>query len=305
VDCSERFLISDSYRFHSARLIGLCCVIVVSLLLCGARARRPKRNLGPPPVTPSVELESRVQDEIRKASNIIANLDEDRLFDSPYVASAVFYHGGFLSSYPVEKEDADPARRIIGAVNRALTAPLKMRYLDLIDHRYSAALGQIGPSRVCAPVSWERPKKRKRRRRTHPYAIDIFTPEGSTVRAAAAGVVIVAESGWTEADPFSTSSRLGGNTVIVVNPVIHRMYRYCHLESVLVSAGELLRSGQTIGRVGHSGINASRPRHGGHLHFEVNEYDVAGVHALDFNGLVSLLNSASSAESARLSDGLQ
>ncbi|MEO8662341.1 MAG: hypothetical protein ABI693_28015, partial [Bryobacteraceae bacterium] len=113
-------------------------------------------------------------------------MDEDRLFDSPYVASAVFYHGGFLSSFPVEKEDADPARRIIGAVNRALTAPLKTRYLQLIDQRYSAALGQLGPSLVCTPVSWEQPNKRKRRRRTHPYAVDIFTSEGSTVRAAAA-----------------------------------------------------------------------------------------------------------------------
>ncbi|MEO8660349.1 MAG: peptidoglycan DD-metalloendopeptidase family protein, partial [Bryobacteraceae bacterium] len=120
-----------------------------------------------------------------------------------------------------------------------------------------------------------------------------------------AGVVIVAESGWTEADPFSTSSRLGGNSVIVVNPVIHRMYRYCHLESVLVSAGELLRSGQTIGTVGHSGINASRPRHGGHLHFEVNEYDVSGVHAMDYMGLVSLLNSASSTGSIPIFTGLR
>ena len=45
-------------------------------------------------------------------------------------------------------------------------------------------------------------------------------------------------------------------------------YAYmAHLRAgLLVSTGDLVRRGQPVGRVGHSG-NAARPGHGKHLHF--------------------------------------
>lgn len=247
-----------------------------------------------------------MRQEIRGAEDTLNNLDADRLFDSPYVASAIYYHAGFLSSYPAEKEDADPARRIIATVARQITPLMKAKYLAILHERYAAQVAQSSDSHFCLPVSWEPPsKRRRRRRRTHPRAIDLFTPEGSLVRAASRGVVILAESGWSADDPFSTSSRLGGNSLIVVDPTANRMYRYCHLDSVLVSAGEVVQAGQKIGTVGHSGINASRPRHGGHLHFEVNEYDDGAVRPLNNKQLQALLTRAWSAGSLAASSGAQ
>jgi murein DD-endopeptidase MepM/ murein hydrolase activator NlpD len=108
--------------------------------------------------------------------------------------------------------------------------------------------------------------------RTHQDAIDLFAPEGSTVYAVSRGIVILAENGWSADDPFSTSSRKGGNTVIVFAPDQDRFYRFCHLSAVLVSPGGLVAAGKAVGRVGHSGLNASRGGHGRHLHFEMNEY---------------------------------
>lgn len=253
---------------------------------------------------PSAEIEARVRQEIRRAGDTLNNLDADRLFDSPYVASAIYYHKDFLSSYPAEKEDADPARRIIATVARQITPPMKAKYLSILHERYAAQVAQSSESRLCLPVLWEPPTKRRRRRRpTHPRAIDLFAPEGSVVRAASRGVVILAESGWSMDDPFSTSSRLGGNSVIVVDPTASHMYRYCHLDSLLVSAGEVVQTGQKIGTVGHSGINASRPRHGGHLHFEVNEYDDGEVRSLDKKQLLALLTRVWSTSSSAVSSG--
>jgi murein DD-endopeptidase MepM/ murein hydrolase activator NlpD len=100
------------------------------------------------------------------------------------------------------------------------------------------------------------------------------------VRSASAGLVVLSESGWTADDPLSTSSRQGGNSVIVFDPAGARFYRYCHLQSVAVAAGEAVDAGQTIGAVGHSGLNASRDGHGRHLHFEVNRFDGQNVEAL-------------------------
>lgn len=278
--------------------------VAAALLLCGAHRHKAKRRLDPPPVTPSAEIEARVSAEVRKAEITLRTLDADRLFDSPFLASAVYYHEGFLSSFPAEKEDADPSRRIIAAVIRLMTPALKERYLALLNQRYAALVSQASDGRLCLPVAWEPPSNRRRRRRpVHPHAIDLFAPEGSPVRAASRGVVILAESGWAAGDPFSTSSRLGGNTLIVADPTGQRMYRYCHLDSVLVSAGEVVQTGETIGTVGHSGMNASRPRHGGHLHFEVNDYGGGAVRALDYKELLALLKGAWSAGPGTSSGG--
>jgi murein DD-endopeptidase MepM/ murein hydrolase activator NlpD len=60
--------------------------------------------------------------------------------------------------------------------------------------------------------------------------------------------------------------------VIVFDPATDRLYRYCHFGSVVVVPGNVVEPGDPIGTVGHSGLNASRPRHGGHVHFEVNRW---------------------------------
>jgi murein DD-endopeptidase MepM/ murein hydrolase activator NlpD len=298
--------------------VRVLLVLAAAFLLTGAHSRKVKRGRPEPPrIQPSAAIEARVSEEIAKSDNTLANLDGDRLFDSSYVASAVYYHEGFLSTFPEEKEDADPARRIISHAVRVMTPQLKAKYLELLRRRYADQLAKTAGSGYYLPVSWEPPstpaapargrKKRRKRvrrvRQNHPHAIDLFVPEGSPVRSASKGVVILAESGWNMADPLSTSSRMGGNTVIVVDPEGRKMFRYCHLESVLVSAGEVVRGGQPIGAVGHTGVNASLPKHGGHLHFEVNDYDTGTVQALDHRELLAFLRRASPADPSASATG--
>ena len=113
------------------------------------------------------------------------------------------------------------------------------------------------------------------------------------VYSASAGIVVLAEGNWKPDQPFSTSSIRGGNSVIVFDPAENRFYRYCHLEKVLVIARTPVEAGQQIGAVGHTGFNASRPGHGGHLHFEINQYEDGTVHALTDKQLRAWLTNVS------------
>jgi murein DD-endopeptidase MepM/ murein hydrolase activator NlpD len=119
--------------------------------------------------------------------------------------------------------------------------------------------------------------------------VDLFAPEGDPVNAVSRGVVVLADGKWDAADLFSTTSRKGGNAVILFDPDHDRFYRYCHLSSVAVSPGDVVAAGQVLGRVGHSGLNASRAGHGRHLHFEANEYVTGHVRALDYQRLRTML----------------
>jgi murein DD-endopeptidase MepM/ murein hydrolase activator NlpD len=238
-------------------------------------------------VAPSDGIEARVQAEIDKADAILRQLDAVTLFDSPYVISALYYRDGYLSQYPEGKADADPARRIISHISRLLTPELKKSFIGLLHELYDEQHPLNRPAFV-APVRLAAPNKR-RLRRTHPHAVDLFTPEGSPVLAASAGVVLLAENHWNEADPFSTSSHAGGNTIIIFDPASNRFYRYCHLESVEVIPGEVVEPGARLGLVGHSGLNASRDGHGRHLHFEINEYDGNAIRPLTYKEIWAML----------------
>ncbi len=85
--------------------------------------------------------------------------------------------------------------------------------------------------------------------------VDLAGSTGSTIRAAAAGEVIVAKgAGWN-----------GGYGVYIV--VKHRngtQTLYAHLSSLSVGVGSYVEQGQTIGGMGNTGRST-----GTHLHFEV------------------------------------
>ena len=61
--------------------------------------------------------------------------------------------------------------------------------------------------------------------------------------------------------------------MIVFDPNDESFYRYAHMQETKVYGEEIIKSGEEIGIVGHTGINASEKGHGGHLHFEMNRYD--------------------------------
>jgi murein DD-endopeptidase MepM/ murein hydrolase activator NlpD len=180
----------------------------------------------------------------------------------------MYYHDGLLAEFPVDSQTADPDRRIVGRISRAIGPKQKALFLSLLHAVWDGA-DPPGPKREVFPLAKSRIATGKR---THQDAIDLFTAEGSPVYAYTRGIVVLAENGWSEDDAFSTSSRKGGNTVIVFAPDRDRFYRFCHLSTVRVSPGDLVAAGDQVGRVGHTGLNASRGGHGRHLHFEMNEY---------------------------------
>lgn len=236
-------------------------------------------------VQPTPEIETQVAEEVAKARGILENLNADNLLTSPFLVSAIYYHDGFLSGFSVDRSSADPERRIIGQISNMLSSDGKAQFVRLLHETWSRS-DTAGPERSAVPVAYS---ILGGGRQTHRYAIDLFAPEGTTVHAVSRGIVVLADREWNPANLFSTTSRKGGNAVIVFDPDHDRFYRYCHMGTVRVSPGELVTASQIVGSVGHSGLNASQPGHGNHLHFETNEYLKGHVRAVDYRRLRSML----------------
>lgn len=279
-------------------------VTAALLLLQPAWAVRPRKKArhrpAPAPVlavTPGRDIETEVIAEVARAENILNELTPDNALDSPYLISAVYYHDGIFDRFAHDRAEADPADRVVAHITRLLTPERKRAYVDML-RAIARSHPSDAPHRFALPVSWTDPRSKRGRRRwraqTHKNAIDLFAPEGSPVYAAAAGLVVLAEGNWEPDQPFSTSSMRGGNAVIVFDRAENRFYRYCHLEKVLVQTGAAVEAGRQIGVVGHTGFNASRPGHGGHLHFEINEYDGGIVRAFTDKQLRAWLSLRSS-----------
>lgn len=236
-------------------------------------------------VRPSPEIEERVASEAARARQILDTLNLANLLASPYLVEAMYYHDGLLAGFPVDSPTADPERRIVGQICRGIGPPQKVLFVSLL-HSVWAGLDPVGPNVEVDPLANSRMVTGKR---THQDAIDLFAPEGSPVYAVSRGIVVLADAGWSGEDTFSTSSRKGGNTVIVFAPDHDRFYRYCHLSTVAVSPGDLVTAGEVVGRVGHTGLNASRSGHGRHLHFEMNEYGDGRVRVIEQRRLRAIL----------------
>jgi lipoprotein NlpD len=84
--------------------------------------------------------------------------------------------------------------------------------------------------------------------------IDIAAPEGTSVRAAAAGLVIYA------------GEQAGYGALVIVRHEGGLVTLYAHNSRLLVAEGERVRRGEPIARVGQTGRTT-----GPHLHFEVRE----------------------------------
>ena len=86
--------------------------------------------------------------------------------------------------------------------------------------------------------------------------VDIGAPKGTAIYAAAAGTVIVAKDNGAWNGGY-------GNYVVIAHPNGTETL-YAHMSVVLASPGVTVSQGQTIGRVGRTGMAT-----GDHLHFEV------------------------------------
>ena len=277
--------------------------VLIAVAACSAQSAEAYRTARRHPVSrplsldvqPTPEIEAQVAEEVAKARRILDDLNTDNLFASPYLVSAIYYHDGFLSGFPVDRSSADPERRIIGQIGNMLSPEGKARFMRLL-HEVWAQSDPAAPERSAEPVAYSASGGG---RQSHRYAIDLFAPEGAAVYAVSRGMVVLADRDWSPASLFSTTSRKGGNAVIVFDPDRDRFYRYCHMSTVQVSAGELVAAGQTVGSVGHSGLNASQPGHGHHLHFETNEYLEGRVRAIDYRGLRTMLRQWRSSSEVR------
>ena len=94
---------------------------------------------------------------------------------------------------------------------------------------------------------------------------DLAAPEGTPVVAALSGKVV--------------SSGLAGGYGLAVEVEHQRPLRrslYGHLSELYVEAGDVVRQGEVIGRVGSTGLST-----GPHLHFELREPAAGGWVAID------------------------
>lgn len=89
-------------------------------------------------------------------------------------------------------------------------------------------------------------------------AVDIGAYAGAAVKAADAGRVVIAKSGWN----------YGYGNYVVVDHGNGFVSLYGHLNSIFVQPGENVYSGQKLGSVGNTG-NSTGP----HLHFEIRYKD--------------------------------
>ncbi|MEO8368138.1 MAG: M23 family metallopeptidase [Candidatus Solibacter sp.] len=242
-------------------------------------------------VLPSPEIETQIAEAVSQAKRILDDPSTENILSSPHLVSAIYYHDGFLTDYSVDRLSADPERRIIGQISNLLSANRKARFLELL-HELWAQSDPSGPQRSAEPVAYSAIGGT----RTHRYAVDLFAREGSSVHAVSRGIVVLADRDWDPVNLFSTTSRKGGNTIIVFDPDRDRFYRYCHMGTVDVPAGKRVAAGEAVGSVGHSGLNASQPGHGRHLHFETNQYLEGSVRALEYRQLRTLLRQWRSAD---------
>ena len=171
--------------------------------------------------------------EVDIASGILEDIDTDNLLASPYLVSAIYYHDGFLAGFPVDRPSADPERRIVGQICNMLSPDRKAQFVGLL-HEIWAESDPPGPEQLMDPLVYSAFGGGAR---SHQDAIDLFAAEGSPVRSVSRGIVVLADRDWSVHDLFSTSSRKGGNAVIVFDPDHDRFYRYCHLSAVLVRGG--------------------------------------------------------------------
>ncbi len=108
-------------------------------------------------------------------------------------------------------------------------------------------------------------------RRTFHAGLDFLAPRGTPVRAALGGVV----ERITRDHRGRTRFGGYGNAVVIRHPGGHVWTFYAHLESVRVTVGQSLETGDLIGAVG----NSTNHRFGGmptHLHLEVRRARASG-----------------------------
>ena len=209
-----------------------------------------------------------VRNEVARGKNLLAENDIGKVLNDPYLVSALYYSDSFRTKIRTRKDIRDPQDDVMLGLMNFVTSAARRKYIAELR---SLANGPSDKNMVLPLDHYKQIVKNCRS--CHPDAVDLFTEEGFPVKTMSSGIVVLVEGTWQPNNPLATTSPRGGNEVIIFDPVQQRFYRYCHLGSVTVKVRDAVRVGQTIGTVGHTGLNASLPGHGKHLHLEINQYD--------------------------------
>jgi hypothetical protein len=246
-----------------------------AILLKTTRVGESMIESNPEPSAPETKRtpEEEMKFHIRECLAIIEGERYSEVLQNPYLASALYYSDEYTKTI-VPKGEVVP-QEIIASVYPFITQEFRERYLEALKNKFEREAGSLDASRGPESLPLDSISVGKDLTQNHSFAIDLFIEEGSPIYSMTSGIVVLAENSWREDDRLSTSSLRGGNTVIVFDPREEKFYRYAHLERALVSAGDIIKSGNEIGTVGHSGINASKPGRGEHIHFEINAYNRA------------------------------
>jgi hypothetical protein len=214
-----------------------------------------------------------VQQEVARARKILASNDPEHALDDPYLVSTLYYSDSFLAKVRKLPYSKYPQNSIVANIASVLQPEFRDAYVNGLTETLEALLTPTMTSDLALPLDPHADFTVACGRACHKDALDIFTKEQSIVRSMSQGIVVLVDNGWGTQDQFATTSRKGGNAVIVFDPATKRFYRYCHLDAPAVKVRDIVNAGQAIGVVGHTGMSAARPGHGRHLHLEIHQYD--------------------------------
>lgn len=92
-------------------------------------------------------------------------------------------------------------------------------------------------------------------------SLDDRTGEPVDILSFSSGIVLDIQNNWNP-----ESSRRGGNYVWIYDPCRNGLWYYAHFKTVEVQPGQWIDSGEKLGQVGRTGLNATRKRSDTHLH---------------------------------------
>ncbi|MEG4066957.1 peptidoglycan DD-metalloendopeptidase family protein [Microcoleus sp. Pol11C2] len=199
------------------------------------------------------------------SANISYSADTGYSADAGYYAGSASYGGGA----PAPSMGLGPVQ--VGAVSVSSGSNTGFAYYNLTPR--PAGLPGNGNTSLLFPLSIASAITSPFGWRTHPVmgygrfhtGTDLGAPMGTPVLAAYAGQVAIAD--W-----------LGGYglTVVLNHNKKSQETLYAHLSELFVKPGEWVKQGETIGRVGSTGMST-----GPHLHFEVRQMTDQGWVAID------------------------